>query len=185
MRSQGVGQLYTHVSESAQANHADSLSFADVPMAQWRVGRDAGAEQGCDRRQVEVLRNPQDESLVYDDRSRVTAIGHAAQVFVFAVISENRRPFAVVLQARPAAFTFAAGVNQAADPGQVARLKFVHFGADFCDPADNFVSGHDGVDGVSPFVACRMKIGMADAAIQDFYLDVLRARLTAFERKWG
>ena len=49
------------------------------------------------------------------------------------------------------------------------------FGAGLGYPADNFMTRKARVDCVMPFVACLMKVGMANAAIEDFDLDVVRS----------
>ena len=45
VRAEAVRELQRHVAESAEADDADLLARADVPVAQRRVGGDAGAEQ--------------------------------------------------------------------------------------------------------------------------------------------
>ena len=45
VRAEGAGELHAHVAEAAEADDADLLSGADLPVAQRRVRRDAGAEQ--------------------------------------------------------------------------------------------------------------------------------------------
>src|ERR1039457_3607634 len=43
--TEGFGEFNAHVTETAEADHADLLAFADLPVAKRRIGRDAGAEQ--------------------------------------------------------------------------------------------------------------------------------------------
>ena len=43
--AQGVGELHAHVAEAAEADDADLLALAGAPLAQRRVGGDAGAQQ--------------------------------------------------------------------------------------------------------------------------------------------
>ena len=76
----GVSELHAHVAEAAEADDADLLALADFPVAQRRIGGDAGAQQRRSSGEVEVLRNPQDERLVHDDRLGVAAVRHAAQM---------------------------------------------------------------------------------------------------------
>ena len=54
LRAHGIGDLHRHMAESAKADHADLLSRADLPLAQRRVGGDAGTEQRRDRGQLSV-----------------------------------------------------------------------------------------------------------------------------------
>jgi threonine dehydrogenase-like Zn-dependent dehydrogenase len=65
--------------------------------------------------------------------------------------------------------------------GEVARLETGRFGAGLGYPADNFMSRKARVHRVMPFVACLVKVGMANAAIEDFNLDILRSEVAALE----
>ncbi len=49
LRAKGVRELERHVAEAAEADDADLLAGADLPVLQRAVGGDAGAEQGRDR----------------------------------------------------------------------------------------------------------------------------------------
>ena len=60
-----------------------------------------------------------------------------------------------------------AGIYHAADGGEVAFLEFRDFAACLYYAADDFVAGYHGVDGVVPFVAGLMQIGVADTAIEN------------------
>ena len=73
-----VGELHAHVAEPAETDDADLLALGDAPVAQRRVGRDAGAEQRRGPGEVEVGRDAQDEALVDDDAVGVAAVGDAA-----------------------------------------------------------------------------------------------------------
>jgi hypothetical protein len=75
----------------------------------------------------------------------------------------------------------AAGIDHGADSGEVARLEKGRFSASLGHPADDFMSRKARVDRVTPFVACLMKVGMANAAIENFDLDVLRPGIAAVE----
>ena len=48
--AEGVGELHAHVAQPAEADDADLLAFADLPVAQRRVRGDAGAQQRRRRR---------------------------------------------------------------------------------------------------------------------------------------
>jgi hypothetical protein len=60
-------------------------------------------------------------------------------------------------------------------------------GADGFDLADDFVARYDGVDGVAPFIADEVDVGMADAAPLDIDVDVVVVEFAAgeFERREG
>ena len=53
------GELHPHVPEPAEADDADLLALADLPVPQRRVGRDARAQQRGRAGQVEVRRDAQ------------------------------------------------------------------------------------------------------------------------------
>ncbi len=60
-------------------------------------------------------------------------------------------------------------------------LKWVTFGAGLGHPADHFMPRQARVDRVMPFVAGLMQIGMADAAIENFDLNIRRAGVAPVE----
>ena len=74
-----------------------------------------------------------------------------------------------------------AGVHQASDTHHIADLEFLDLIADRSHPADDFMAGHVRVGGVLPFVPHRMQIGVTDAAIQNFYLHIVRQRIAALK----
>ncbi len=86
-----------------------------------------------------------------------------------------------MLQALAAGTASAAGIDHASDGGEVALLEKGRFGASLGYPADNFMSRKARVDRIMPFVAGLMKVGMANAAIDNFDLDVLWSRVAAVE----
>ena len=47
----------------------------------------------------------------------------------------------------------------------------------------HLVSRHYRISGVRPFVAGRMQVGVADAAIKNFDLDICRSGFATFKRK--
>jgi hypothetical protein len=86
-----------------------------------------------------------------------------------------------LFQALAAGRTIAARIDHAADSSEVARFEKGRFGAGLGHPANNSMSRKARVDRVMPFVACLMKIGMANAAIENFDLDVIRSGVAAVE----
>ncbi len=63
------------MSESAESHDADFFAGADVPVAEWGVGGDAGAEERGDGGEVEVFGDFEDEVFVDDDALGVAAVG--------------------------------------------------------------------------------------------------------------
>ena len=69
-RADGRGELHAHVAEAAQADDADLLALADLPVTQRRVGGDARAEQRRGGGEIELVGNLEREGLVDDDGGR-------------------------------------------------------------------------------------------------------------------
>jgi hypothetical protein len=130
---------------------------------------------------IEIGGHTEGEGFVHDDGVGITAVGLAAGVFVRGVVGEDGAGGAELFVAIAAVFAGAAGIHQAAHGGEVADLEFFDAGADFDDAAEDFVAGHAGIGGAVPFVAGDMDIGVADAAVQDLDLHVLRAGLAALD----
>ena len=107
----------------------------------------------------------------------------AAGVLVGEVIGEAHVR-AELLEAGLALGACAVGVDEAANGGEVADLELRHGGADAGDAADDLVAGDAGVDGghhFLPLVARLVEVGVADAAEEDFDLDVVVCRVAAFD----
>jgi hypothetical protein len=77
----------------------------------------------------------------------------------------------------------AAGIDHAANAHGVAHLELGHFGADGRDMADDLVAGDHRIDGVVPFVARGVQVGMAHAAPGDGDRHVVRAGFAAGDRE--
>lgn len=76
-----------------------------------------------------------------------------------------------------------AAVDHTTDAGQVAHLEFRHVGADRGYAADNLMAGHRRVQGVVPLIARGVQVGVADAAVEDIDLYVIRPWRTALKGK--
>ena len=73
VRAEGLGELHAHVAETAEADDADLLAGADLPVAQRRIRGDARAQQRRGGGEIEVGRHAQHEILRHDDALGVTA----------------------------------------------------------------------------------------------------------------
>src|SRR2546427_1826684 len=89
VRSERVSKLHGHVAQSAEADHANFLALGDAPVMHRRVSRDPGAEQRRSCGKVEVGWEAQNEVFIDDDAFRVAAVGHASEVLVRRVESED------------------------------------------------------------------------------------------------
>ena len=89
LRAKCVGKFHRHVTESAQTDNAHGVTFADFPVTQWRISRNAGAQERRRRRLIDAVPHPKHEIFVDDNVGRITAIGDRTSVFVGAVVSEH------------------------------------------------------------------------------------------------
>src|SRR5208337_3561268 len=147
--------------------------------------RDAGAEQRSRGRKIELLGYLQRKCLGDNYALRVTTIGHAAKLLVFRVVGEGCHVLAKLLFSRAATGAHSAGIDHAAYRCHIAFLEFLDCAARLYDAANNFVSGHTGIDGghgVDPLVADLVQIRMADAAVENLDLDILRPQCTTLYR---
>src|SRR5438093_5769792 len=172
--SKRVSKCYHHVTEPAETNDADFLALPNAPVAHRRVRRDARAKQRRGSGGFEIGRDAQNEMFIDYDAFRVAAVGHASEVLVRRVEGEDHVR-AELLQASFAVWACTVRVDHAADRSEIAGLVLGHRRADFGYAPDNLmtwdnrvVRGHE----LAPLVAHRMKIGVADAAKEDFDLHV-------------
>src|SRR5438128_8711236 len=112
--------------------------------------------------------------FIDDDAFGVTAVGHASEMLVRRVESENHVR-AEHLEAGLALWAGAVRVDHAADRGEIAGFVLGDCRADLGHAADDLVTGDNRIIGgheLAPLVADRMEIGVADPAKQDFDLHV-------------
>ena len=104
-----------------------------------------------------------------------------------AVVGERELPLAVLLEVLATARARAAGVDHAADRGEVADLEALHLVADGRHAADDLVPGHDRVHGgeAGPLVAGHVQIRVAHAAVEDLDPHVALADVAASELERG
>ena len=140
----------------------------DVPVAQWRIGGDAGAEQRSDGGEVEVGRDGVGEAFVDDIVVRVSAHGDGAVDAILGGVGERGAFGAEMLFAAIAGLAVAAGIDDDADGSKVSDLEL--FGRVSCsdDPADDLVAGNHGIDCIAPLVAGHVQVRVADSAVENF-----------------
>src|SRR5580658_9354408 len=167
MGTKGVGKLHSHMSQSAETDNSNLLSFAYLPMTQWRISSDAGAEQGRSAGGVEFVGHAQHVRFVDHDAIGVAAVGDSTEDLVFKVIGQGETVQAVLLQTRKATGADTARVHHATDCRNVALLELLDGVADLDDTANDFMARDARIDGghyLFPLVANLMEIGMANAA---------------------
>jgi hypothetical protein len=102
-------------------------------------------------------------------------------VLVRRVVGEGRIG-AELLQIGLAAGAGVVRIHQTADAGKIARFELGDAGADLGDPADDLMAGDTGVRGghdTAPFVTGSMEIRVADAAKENFDLNIALGCFTA------
>ena len=78
---------------------------------------------------VQLFGDFERESFIHDNRLRVTAVSDPAGMLVRAIVSESGKLLAILLQAGGATGTLAAGIDHAADGGEIADLEGRNLGA--------------------------------------------------------
>src|SRR5450755_2730788 len=101
-----------HVSEATQADDGDSLARTRLPMAERRIERDSGAQQGRAGIEGKIVGHAQNIMFVDHDSVGVSPISRSA-FFVAAVVSPHRLHAAVLLEALLALRAGAAGIDEA------------------------------------------------------------------------
>src|SRR5580704_6884542 len=167
------------MTQSPEANHANLLAFANLPVVHRRVRRDSGAQQRSGASELQIRGHAQHKVFVYHDAFRVAAVGDASQMLIGEVVSQSKIR-AELLLTRPALWASAIGVHHAADGGEVPGLELLDAGANLLHAAYDFVSGNARVHGghhTAPLVAHLVEIGVADAAEQNLDLYVVLRRV--------
>src|SRR4030095_7249786 len=112
--------------------------------------------------------------FIDDDAFGVATVGYTPEMLVRRVEGEDHVR-AELFKVSFAVRTAAVRVDHAADRDEIPGLVLANRGADFGNTPDNLVAGDNRVvrgHELAPLVADRMKIGVADAAEQDFDLHV-------------
>ena len=152
-----------------------------APVTQGRVGCDAGTEQGSDAGQILlVMPDAQDKGLLDHDRLRIAAVGVLAAK-ERPVVGAGEAVVAILFLAVVTGRAMAATIDQAADPGEVADLELRYLIADGDHTADDLVTGNRRIEGVLPFVAGGVQVGMAHAAEQDLDPDIVRPGIATLD----
>lgn len=125
----------------------------------------------------------QHKVLTGDNRLGIPAVGGGAIVTILAVIGLNISLFAILLKPMLTRLANATRVNHTTNRGEIAGFKFADFTADGTNPPDNLMSRNNRIGAKTPVVARLMKVGVANAAIEDIDNHVIRSRLTAFKGK--
>jgi len=160
------------MSKTAKFDDAYLLAGTDLPMAERRVCRDAGAKQRRHGLQVHCLGNFNDSPLLYHYLFRVSA---ERQIIAFAfltVVGDGRTILAILLQALVARRAMAARVHQTAYPGEVSGFQLSDFRANGNDAPNDLVSWHHRIERVAPIAALGEDVDASTAAFRVGYEDI-------------
>src|SRR5690606_8054691 len=114
-------------------------------------------------------------AAVDHDPGGVAAVGGRAAAAFAPVVGGDHALVAILLQPRATRPATAAGIDEAANACQVARLELRYRAAPGRHPADELVPRHHREGGSAPFVARQLDVGVAHPAVQDLDLDVAPA----------
>ncbi len=176
MRAHRLRQFDAHVPQPTEADDADLFAWPRAPLAQRRIGGDAGAQQRRDPGRIEVFRHAQHEVLIYHQIGGVAAVGYGAGLTILAVIGAGKAVLAILFQPLIAARTAAAGIHHATDADQIADPVTRDMAADGADAPDDFMAWYHRVNRIAPFVASLMQVRMADTAEQHLNLHIVVAQ---------
>src|SRR4051812_1595700 len=133
-----MGKFHGHVTQPAETDHTYLLAFGNAPMAYWRIGGNAGAEERRRPGQIEVGRHSQNETFIDDDAIGVATVGNASEMLVRGV--EGGRHVGAEILVPPLALRGAVRVDQAAGRGEIAGLVAGNRRTDFGHPADDLMA---------------------------------------------
>ena len=153
-----------------------TFCWSRAPLAQRRIGGDAGAQQRRDPGRIEIFRHSQHEVLILHQIGGVAAVGHGAGLAVLTVIGAGKAVLAILFQPLIAAWAAAAGIYHATDADQIADPVTRGMATDGANAADDFVARHHRVNRIAPFVASLMQVRMAHAAEQHLNLHIVVAQ---------
>src|SRR5271157_567606 len=95
--AQGMCDLYAHMTQAAQTDDRYILARPSLPMPQWGVKRNPGAEQRRAGIERQVIRHAQNVMLVHHDLIGIAAQGGRA-VSVATVVGPHRNAGAELLE---------------------------------------------------------------------------------------
>ncbi|KAL0360498.1 UNVERIFIED_CONTAM: hypothetical protein Sradi_3734300 [Sesamum radiatum] len=162
---------WSYVAQPAKPGNADvEARFVEPVVSQRAVSSDPCAEQRSSLIQRQIFRPADSEILIDHHDVGVTTVSDGA-VGQNGVVRQNRLG-TVILEIVGALIALPAGVHKTSHPNFVTDPEFLDLGTDFSYHSDDLMTGYDRVSGGAPFVLDGVKIGMADAAVQYFELNV-------------
>src|SRR5438270_11824655 len=99
-------------------------------------------------------------------------------------VRQHHANLAVLLEAAPTVAAMATGVHHDPNSGEITALESRDLIPHCGDAADDFVTRNYRVDRLAPLVTCHMDVRVANAAIQNVDLDIVRPELAPLSREW-
>jgi hypothetical protein len=166
-----------HVSEATQPHHAEVVACLDAVLLEWRVARDARAQQRRRRSDVHLLGHHDRKRLLNDDVGRVASLRHPARVFLLGAArtigAREAATGAELLVAVGTLLARAARVHHAPNARDVAHLELGDLRADGDDAPEDLVADAERVLFGAPLALAGVDVGVADARVRDGDVHVL------------
>jgi hypothetical protein len=113
----------------------------------------------------------------------VATVGDTSVALIVSIIGAGRTIAAKLLEALLALIALAAGIDEAANTGEVADFKLSYIGTHFCNTSYDLVTGYHGIDGITPLIANLVEIRMTDTTIKYFKFHVIGTGVASFKAK--
>src|SRR4051812_48602914 len=167
-----VGELDRHVSQPADANDSDTRGGGHVMNQEGRKNSDAAAQKRSHFCQVQRIRQRTNPRPLSSHTIRETAM------------ASNNGALSRGAKMLLAGKAFVAGQTAMSGPAKAYALSnFEPFrrSAQCNNGPGHFVAGHEGVLRHAPFIIEHRKVGVAEAAVRDLYLNFFGPDFTGIE----
>ena len=168
LRAEDAGELDGQMAQAADAHDAHARGGIDAMGAQRVIDGDAAAEQRSRLLALQRVGNGNDKAGVG---------AHAVGIAAVAVNAGSLGGRAEILHAAGTPLADAAGVRLPAQADALADFEQLDLRADGRHLADDLVAGNEGILADAPVIGDEMKVAVADAAVGDGDLDLLRSQL--------
>ena len=161
------GELDPHVTEAAQPEDGDLMSFADLPPPKRRIHGDARAKERRCLVGRQVGRHLQDKPLVHDDRGGIAPLGDGLAVPLVEAVGEYQPVLTMLFKSICATFTLTAGIDLTAYANRVARPELLNLVADGGHFSDDFVPWDHRIKRHAEVIADKVDVRMAYPTVRD------------------
>jgi hypothetical protein len=175
-------QSDSHMPKTAEANYRESRARSSAPSAEWRVSRNAGAEERCRSVQWESIRYTQYKILIHCDLCRVSPLSNGS-ISINPAVGQDE-VWTKLLLAAFAALALPARIHQTADANAVPWFEAGYIRSDFIYNPGDLMARNERILAHTKIILHKVKIGMADTAIVDFDCHIGRTWIPSFELIW-